>query len=156
MDYIGYLRALVGTNLVIMVTAGVVIFNDAGELLLQHRSDGGGWGLIGGFMELGETIEAAARREVLEETGLTVGALGLFGVFDDPDLVHTYPNGDRAQIVTVTYLTNGVTGTLQPDAESLELRYFPLSALPKPLFAPNAPIFAAIRAQFTASQPKTP
>ena len=149
MDYIRYLREMVGTKPVIMVTAGVVIFNEAGELLLQHRSDGSGWGLIGGFMELGESLEDAARREVLEETGLTVGRLELFGVFEDPGLMHTYGNGDQAQIITVMYLTDHVAGELQPDAEGLELRYFPLDALPAPLFAPSAPIFAAILQRFT-------
>lgn len=150
MDYIRYLREMVSTKPVIMVTVVVVIFNDAGELLLQHRSDGSGWGPIGGFMELGESLEEAARREVLEETGLTVGRLDLFGVFDAPGIMHTYDNGDEAQIITVTYLTDRATGVLQTDAEGLELRYFPLDALPEPLFAPSAPIFAAIYRGFAA------
>lgn len=138
---------MVGTKPVIMVTAGVVILNAEGELLMQHRADGSGWGLIGGFMELGESVEEAARREVLEETGLTVGRLELFGVFSASELL-TYPNGDRAQIITVAYLTDELHGTLQTDAEGLELRYFNLSALPEPLFAPNKPILEAIQARF--------
>ena len=95
MDYIRYLRNMVGPKPVIMVTAGVVILNSDGELLLQNRADGSGWGLIGGFIELGESLEAAARREVHEETGLTVGKLELFGVFEDVGLLYTYPNGDE-------------------------------------------------------------
>lgn len=144
MDYIRYLRSMVGKEPVIMVAAGVVLFNDAGGLLMQHRADDGTWGLIGGFMELGETVEETARREVLEETGLTVGRLELFGVFSDPELL-TYSSGDRAQIVTVSYLTDEVSGTLQPDAEGLELRYFALDALPEPIFPPNLKMLAVIR-----------
>ena len=64
---------MVGTQPVIMVTADVGIFNGEGELLLQRRARDETWGLIGGFMELNETVEATARREALEETGLTVG-----------------------------------------------------------------------------------
>ncbi len=104
MDYIRYIRSMVGQRPVIMVTAGVVILNAESELLMQRRADGSGWGLVGGFMELGESVEETARREVFEETGLTVGRLELFGVFSPPELV-TYPNRDRAQIVTVSYLT---------------------------------------------------
>ena len=138
---------MVGSKPVIMVTAGVVIFNDVGELLLQRRADGSGWGLIGGFMELGETVEETARREVLEETGLTLGSLELFGVFSSAELL-TAPNGDELQLVHIAYLTNEVRGTLQPDAEGLELRYFPLDALPEPLFAPGAGLFTAIQKRF--------
>ena len=139
---------MVGSKPVIMVTAGVVIFNDAGELLLQHRADGSGWGLIGGFMELGETAEETAKREVLEETSLMVGNLELFGVFSSAELL-TAPNGDELQLVHIAYMTDEVSGTLQPDVEGLELRYFPLNALPEHLFAPGADLFTAIQQRFT-------
>ena len=139
---------MVGSKPVIMITAGVVILNSDGELLLQHRADGSGWGLIGGFMELGETVEETARREVLEETGLSVGNLELFGVFSTGELLE-FPSGDQAQIVTVSYLTDKVSGTLQADAEGLELRYFPLNALPENLFAPGADLFTAIQQKFS-------
>lgn len=136
MDYVRYLRSMVGTKPVIIVSAGVVIFDASGRLLMQRRTDDGTWGLIGGFMELGKTVETAARREVFEETGLTVGALTLFEVFSSRELV-SFPNGDRTQVVTVSYLTEEVRETLRPDIEGLELRYFALHALPEPLFAPN-------------------
>ncbi len=147
MDYIRYLRSMVGPKPVIMMTAGVVIFNSDGELLLQHRADGNGWGLIGGFMELGETVEETARREVLEETGLTLGRLELLGVFSSAELL-TAPGGDVLQIVHIAYVTDEVGGTLQADEEGLELRYFPLDALPKNLFAPSAELFTAVRQRF--------
>ncbi len=54
------------------VTAGALVFNDAGEvLLLKHRFRmGSGWGIPGGFLELGEQPEEALRRELREEVGL--------------------------------------------------------------------------------------
>jgi 8-oxo-dGTP diphosphatase len=54
------------------VTAGAVVLNDEGRvLLLKHVfRPGSGWGIPGGFLELGEQPEAAIRRELREETGL--------------------------------------------------------------------------------------
>ncbi len=63
------------------VTAGAVVSDDAGRvLLLQHRyrpgfQKGGGWGIPGGFVQSGEQPEAALRRELREEIGLEVEAV---------------------------------------------------------------------------------
>ncbi|GMA63748.1 hypothetical protein GCM10025859_41880 [Alicyclobacillus fastidiosus] len=61
-----------------MVVAGAFVFNSEGSLLLHQRTDNGFWGFPGGYMELGETLEDTARREVFEETGLSLGQLKLF------------------------------------------------------------------------------
>src|SRR5215213_6141534 len=90
MPYVQELRAIVGQHPLILVAAGVLICNPAGELLLQRRSDDQLWGIPGGSMELGESAEETARREVWEETGLTVGELRLFGVFSGPEMRHVY------------------------------------------------------------------
>lgn len=147
MSYIRYLREMVGTQPVIMVTADVGIFNGEGELLMQRRARDGTWGLIGGFMELGEAVEETARREVLEETGLTVGRLELLGVFSSAERL-TFPNGDQVQFVTIGYVSDEVSGTLRLSEEGLELRYFALGALPEPLFAPNISILEAVREKY--------
>ena len=54
------------------------------EILLMRRSDNGFWGLPGGFVEVGESVADAARREVAEETGWTVELGRLIGVYSDP------------------------------------------------------------------------
>jgi len=62
------------------VTAGALIFNDSGEvLLLKHRfRAGSGWGIPGGFLEPGEHAEQALRRELREEIGLAVRDVEIF------------------------------------------------------------------------------
>jgi 8-oxo-dGTP diphosphatase len=62
------------------VTAGALIFNDAGEvLLLKHRfRAGSGWGIPGGFLESGEHPEQALRREMREEVGLELDQVEIF------------------------------------------------------------------------------
>ncbi len=54
------------------------------EILLMRRSDNGHWGLPGGFVEVGESIADATRREVAEETGWSVELGRLIGVYSDP------------------------------------------------------------------------
>ncbi len=62
------------------VTAGALIFNDAGQvLLLKHRfRAGSGWGIPGGFLEEGEHPEQALRREMREEVGLELEQVEIF------------------------------------------------------------------------------
>jgi ADP-ribose pyrophosphatase YjhB (NUDIX family) len=67
-----------------IVGIGVVVLRP-GAVLLARRGrppNAGAWSLPGGAQELGETAEAAARRELAEETGLAVGALLLAGNVD--------------------------------------------------------------------------
>ena len=143
MDYIRYLRGMIGNKQAIFVAAVILIRDSSGRLLLQHRSDDGTWGVVGGVMNLGETVEEAARREVFEETGLEVGELTLFGVFTDE---HVYPGGNEAVNVSIVYTSDDIKGEPVADGEEgLELRYFALDALPEPIFPPNLNMLAAIK-----------
>src|SRR5687767_2861752 len=79
----------------IRTSVSAVIFDRRGYVLLQQRSDGGQWGLPGGSMEIGESLHDALAREVREETGLTVSARRLIGVYSRPELqVVRYPDGN--------------------------------------------------------------
>ncbi len=126
------MRALVGSRPLIAVGADVVVLRGEGEVLLQLRRDGRYWSLPGGALEPGESLEDAARRELLEETGLSAKGLRLLTVCSGPEYDHTYPNGDRIHNVVAIYLALGVEGELRPDPEEgLELRYFATHALPE-------------------------
>jgi len=58
---------------------------DQGIVLIERRNPPLGWALPGGFIDYGETAEAAAVREAGEETGLEVHLQGLLGVYSRPD-----------------------------------------------------------------------
>jgi len=129
-DYIASVRGKIGHDTLLLVGAGVFVHRD-GMLLLQCRKDDGTWADHGGCIEVGETLEDTARREMLEETGLAAGKLELIGVFSGPARLHTYPNDDKAYMIGVYYLCEEFTGTpLTHTDETTDLRWFPLDALP--------------------------
>lgn len=118
----------------IVVTGGAIIKDDRGRILLQKRSDYGDWGLPGGGMEAGETIEETMIREVKEETGLQIKEYRLFSVYTGPRMEYQYPDGNK--VVFVMFLFN-VTADLSNELvagdgtliyndrnnESLQLRF---------------------------------
>jgi len=130
-DYIRWLRGKVGPDRVLMNFATCVIVDEAGRVLLQKRGDKPGlWGFPGGAVELGESVEETAVREVFEETGLRVRVTSLLGVYSRyPD---SYPNGDLVQSISVVFRCAVVGGALAVDGrETLELRYTDLTDLPE-------------------------
>ncbi len=130
MDYIRELRSLVGHRPLIVVVAGVLIFDDLGRVLLQHRYDGH-WGIPGGAMELGESLEETARREVREETALELGTLTMVALHSGPEFFNRYPNGDEVSFVIAIYETREMHGSLVADgSETRDLAFFALNALP--------------------------
>jgi ADP-ribose pyrophosphatase YjhB (NUDIX family) len=66
------------------LTVDVIIVIDGKIVLIKRKYPPFGWALPGGFVEKGETVEAAARREVLEETGLQLESLAQFRVYSEP------------------------------------------------------------------------
>lgn len=123
------LRQKVGNDLLLLPGVVGVVFDAAGHVLMNRRSDTGAWSLISGIPEPDEQPDAAIEREVLEETGLEVRAVRLVDASTSP--VIAYPNGDRSQYLTVAYHCELLGGELRvADEESLEVRFFPPDALP--------------------------
>ncbi len=110
-----------------------IIFNELGEVLLELRSDNGFWGLPGGGLEVGESVEQAVKREVLEETGLRVSLKRLVGVYSDPrqQNISAYPDGAIVQYVTTAFECARDGGELRMSDESTDIGYFDARALPE-------------------------
>jgi len=134
MNYIKEIRSLVGHRPLILVGAIVLIFDEQNRILLQHRNDDQTWDFPGGFVELGETIEETARREILEETGLIVHSLTLVDICSGKDYFYMYPNGDQVNAVVVVYESHSFSGSIKADGvEGSDVRFFPIDQFPQPM-----------------------
>lgn len=143
-EYIKTIRKKVGHDPVMQCGASVIVVNDQGEVLLQHRADEDAWGYHGGAVELGEDVEVAARRELQEETGLIAGKMTLLGVFSGEGMHHIYPNGDEVYNVDIVYICDDYSGSICPQqGEVTELCWFAQDQLPSNLFGPNQRAMAA-------------
>jgi len=105
---------------------GVSVFIEKDDkLLLECRSDSGRWCMIGGALEMTESVQDAVLREVKEETGLDVMGYRLFGIFSDPSRIIEYPDGNIIRSITVAFRAEiDPNQEMQISDESLELRYF--------------------------------
>ncbi len=141
MGYVSELRALIGKRPLILVGANIIILDSGSRMLLQRRTDNNTWGIIGGALEIGETLEETAKREAFEETGLVVENLQLFDIFSGPDFFYEYPNGDQVYDVCVVYIVKSFTGEIRTDdKEGHALQFFPLDQLPANINQPDKPI----------------
>lgn len=139
LSYVESLRSRIGHDPILMPCAGCAVLDDAGRVLLQRRGEGGVWGLPGGSMELGESVEQTACRETFEETGLGVEPVELLGVYTGAG--HTYGNGDVVFSVVVVLVARVVSGELQVDGvETAGLGWFDLDDLPAEVFEPHRPM----------------
>jgi 8-oxo-dGTP diphosphatase len=75
----------------------------------------GEWGLPGGHVDYGETVEDAARREVKEETGLEIELLNIVGIFSDPE------RDPRGHAVSIVYHARPAGGTLKAGSDAKEV-----------------------------------
>ncbi len=105
---------------------GVLLRN--GKILLARRKTEPGrgyWAVPGGLVELGETLEEAVRREMLEETGLEV--VPLYPIYADTVLVRDPDGKVKYHYVLVDLLCKQVGGRLRPGGDVKEVRWVELN-----------------------------
>jgi 8-oxo-dGTP diphosphatase len=100
-------------------TTDCVVFDEQGRVLLirrKHEPYKGHYALPGGFIEVGETAEQCALRELKEETGITANNLKLIGVYSNPN------RDPRHHTITAAYLVSvhGQAPTAGDDAAAAE------------------------------------
>ena len=137
-NYVTYIRKMIGKKPMFLVGAGVIVQDNEDRVLMIKRTDNGKWGIPGGSLELGETFEDAAARELKEETGITADRLNLFRVYSGERMRFVYPNGDVVYNAVCIFQTKNYTGIPKGDGiESSEVGFFPLENLPNPLHPPD-------------------
>lgn len=129
-NYVVKIRDHIPNDKIMLVSCCAVIANDEGKILLQKRSDNLLWGLPGGLKELDETLIECAKREVFEETNLTIEITDFIGVYINPEM--SWFQTDKAEVIGFGFEAKVIGGELKVnDSESLEFGYFDLSNLPQ-------------------------
>jgi 8-oxo-dGTP pyrophosphatase MutT (NUDIX family) len=153
-SYLWRLRQKIGSELVLMPGAMVVLQRDDGQVLLTKRADTGAWCLPAGGAEPGGSFAQTAIDELFEETGVQVAAENLipFGCLSEAahHTIH-YPNGDTTHCFAVCFLARDWHGDPRPDHdETTEIRFAELDDPPQPLQGPAASALELFR-EFSAS-----
>ncbi len=94
-----------------------------GIVLIERKNPPVGLALPGGFVEVGESVESAAVREMKEETGLEVELKGLLGVYSKPD------RDPRFHVVSVVFIGDAY-GEPKAGSDAKEVKIFKLEDIP--------------------------
>ena len=130
-DYVKSMRKYIGHERLLLVGSGVLVYKN-GRILLQKRNDNGLWADHGGCVEIGETLEEAAKRELFEETGLIAKRLEFFNVYSGKEMMYTYPNGDKVYLIVTLWICEEFEGEMKPDTDEVsELKWFDIKKIPK-------------------------
>jgi 8-oxo-dGTP pyrophosphatase MutT (NUDIX family) len=122
----------IGKTATLRVGASAIIFDESRQkILLTRRTDNGRWCLPGGAMDAGESAEECCVREVWEETGLQVKVTRFIGLYSSPDHITTYADGNRWQVVALSFEAEVIGGELGLSNETTEVSYYSLEEIEK-------------------------
>ncbi len=107
-------------------TVDIIIETSTGIILIKRKNPPFGWAIPGGFIDYGESADAAALREAKEETGLDIADLKLLGVYSAPD------RDPRHHTISVVF-TAKAHGTPKAGDDAAELSVFSRENLPFPM-----------------------
>jgi 8-oxo-dGTP diphosphatase len=108
-------------------TVDVIIEYEGGVVLILRKNPPPGWALPGGFVDYGETAQAAVRREAKEETNLELAGLKMFSVYSDP------ARDPRQHTITTVFVAQG-HGRLKGGDDASKAQVFNLEDLPELAF----------------------
>lgn len=106
-----------------------------GIVLIKRKNAPYGWALPGGFIDYGESLEAAAVREALEETSLDIKLIRQFHTYSNPD------RDPRFHTISTVYIARA-GGIPRPRDDAKEIGIFTAKTLPRPLAFDHAKILA--------------
>lgn len=118
----------IGQSARISVGCSAVIYDtDRQRILLTRRTDNGRWCLPGGRVDPGESVEETCIREVREETGLEARVIRLIGVYSSPHFIIEFADGNRIQLIALSFEAEVIGGELGLSDETTEAGYFTLA-----------------------------
>lgn len=108
-----------------LLTVDVIFEIGDGILLIERKNQPYGWALPGGFVEYGETVETAVKREAMEETNLEPANLYLFGVYSSPD------RDPRFHTVSIVYVATARGEYIRAGDDAKDAKIFTKETLPE-------------------------
>ena len=140
-DYLKIIREKIGHKPIIVPHSVVILINPQNQVLLEERLDDSYFDFPGGGIDLGESSEEAAKRELFEETGLFAEELELFKVYSGEITHYIYANGDEIYGVDLVYICRLYHGELTPQLEEVKsLAFYDFDALPEKMWIRNKQI----------------
>lgn len=125
-------------------TVDIIIEVEGGIVLIERKNPPHGWAIPGGFVDYGETVEAAAVREAKEETGLDVRLTGLLGVYSDPS------RDPRHHTISTVFVASA-TGRPVADDDAADAGVFTEDTLPDDIAFDHRAILADYFSRFRDS-----